>query len=149
MWTFRFKWLKVGVPCVPNLKTTKQGKNVKLALQHGHGLVWDNLHDNSVWLDLNVELRDVTYPPPKARVQECQFMEPTLETLMASPTPTTNFRAQGKPVVQLPPRQQIAPPMPPNFVDLEDDGNDEPEAAPALQKKCIYAQNADGHRVFH
>ena len=54
----------------PNLKNAKQGKDLKLALQHGNGSVWDSLHDNSIWLDLNSKLRDVTYPPLGAKVQE-------------------------------------------------------------------------------
>ena len=54
------KW---ELPVYPNLKTAKQGKDLKLALQRGDGAVWGSLHDNAIWLDLNPELKDVTYPP--------------------------------------------------------------------------------------
>ena len=54
---------KLELPVYPNLKNAKQGKDLKLALQRGDGSVWDSLHHNSIWLDLNPELRDVTCPP--------------------------------------------------------------------------------------
>lgn len=52
--------LRLELPVYPNLKTAKQGKDLKLALQRGDGSVWESLHDNSIWLDLNPEQRDVT-----------------------------------------------------------------------------------------
>ena len=56
------------LPVYPNLKTVKQGKDTKVTLQRANGEVWDNLHDNAVWLDLNPELKDVVYYPPRARM---------------------------------------------------------------------------------
>ena len=110
-----------------NLKTSKQGKHLKLALQRVDGSVGDNLHDNLIWLELNPKLRDLTYPPLGAKVDEQRLMEPTLERLMACPTPARDLQAHGKPRPQRPLRQDIAPSAPTDFVDLEDDGDDEPE----------------------
>lgn len=45
----------------PNLKIAKLDKELKLILQRGDGIVWENFHDNSVWLDLNPELKDAIY----------------------------------------------------------------------------------------
>ena len=72
---------RLELPVYPNLKTAKQGKDLKLALQRGDGVVWDTLRHNSIWLDLCPELREVTYPPPGAKVHERQFMLPTLDIL--------------------------------------------------------------------
>ena len=80
----------------PNSKTTKLGKDPKLALQRGDFFVWDNLHDNEVWLDLNPELKDVTSLLPEARVQERWFMEATMETSVAYPASTRGLRPQPK-----------------------------------------------------
>jgi hypothetical protein len=80
----------------PNLKTTKQGTDLKLALQRGDGSVWDNLQDNSIWMELNPELRDPTFPPVGARVQVRWFMEPSLERLAARSS-TAEGSAQWKP----------------------------------------------------
>ena len=55
--------LKWQLPVYPNLKTTKQGKDLKMALQRGD--VWENLQDEEVWFTLNPELLDVTKPPPE------------------------------------------------------------------------------------
>ena len=55
--------LKLELPVYPNLKTAKQGKDLKLALQRDDGSLWESLQDDSIWLDLNPELRDVTCPP--------------------------------------------------------------------------------------
>jgi hypothetical protein len=73
------------LPVYPNLKTAKQGKDLKLALQRGDGNVWDTLHDDAIWLELNPELQDPTFPPAGARVQVQRFMEPTIDMLQASP----------------------------------------------------------------
>ena len=54
------KW---ELPVYPNLKTAKQGKDLKLALQRSDGSGWESLHHNSIWLDLNPELREITHPP--------------------------------------------------------------------------------------
>ena len=56
--------LKWQLPVYPNLKTAKQGKDLKLALQRGD--VWENLQDEEVWFGLNPELLDVTKPPPRS-----------------------------------------------------------------------------------
>ena len=137
------KW---ELPVYPNLKTAKQGKDLKLALQRGVGSVWDSLQDETIWLDLNPELREVTYSPPGARVQQRRFMEQTLENLTPCPTPATDSRPQGTPTPHRPPRQQ---PSQPAFVVLEDDGDDDPEAIPSRPKKRSHADMADGHRVHH
>lgn len=93
------KW---ELPVYPNLKNAKQGKDLKLALQRGDGSVWDSLQDNSIWLELNPELRDPTFPPAGAKVQVRSFMEPTLDRLAAS-TGTAGGSAQPTPRPQRPP----------------------------------------------
>ena len=140
---------KLELPVYPNLKTAKQGKDLKLALQRGDGSVWHSLHDNSVWLELNPELRDVTYPPFGARVQERRFLEPTVENLIASPAHAADVRPQGKPKPQRPPKQHSAPAVADDPVVIEDDDEDEPDTPPSRSKKRPHAQMADGHRVFH
>ena len=143
---------RVELPVYPNLKTAKQGKDLKLALQRGDGAVWHTLHQNSIWLDLNPELREVTYPPPGARVQKRQFMLPTLDILTASPAPARDPHPQGKCKGHRPPSKQPAPPAEAAFVDLDDDGDDESEAQATHRrhpKKRSHAQMAGGHRVFH
>jgi hypothetical protein len=104
-----------------NLKTAKQGKDLKLTLQRGDGELWDNLHDEQVWLDLNLELKEVTPPPPRARVQVRSFMEETLQRLTAYPPPPREFRPQAKGKAPLPPRPDSAPSEPPIFVDIAND----------------------------
>ena len=47
------------------------------------------------------------------------------------------------------PRQDSAPPTPPDFVDLEDDGNNEAEAPTTQLKKHSHAQMAEGHGFLH
>ena len=135
------------LPVYPNLKTAKQGKDLKVTLQRGNGEVWDNLHDNAVWLDLNPELKDIVYPPLGARVQERQFMEPTLETLKACPASATECRPHPKPLSR---RPNTAAPTPPTFVDLqdEDDVEDKHEAAPPRPMKRSHAEMAKEHEVF-
>ena len=141
---------RLELPVYPNLKTAKQGKDLKLALQRGDGAVWETLRHNSIWLDLNPELRDVTHPPPGARVHERQFMLPTLEILTACPAPSRDPQPQGKPKPQRPSRQHTAPPASPYVVDLDDDGDDESEALHSRHpKKRPHAQMAGGHAVFH
>ena len=88
---------KLQLPVYPNLKTAKQGKDLKLALQRGDGAVWHSLHNNSVWLELNPELRDVTYPPFGAKVQERRFLGPTVENLIASHIRAADVRPHGMP----------------------------------------------------
>lgn len=44
------------LPMYPNLKTAKQGKDLKLALQRGDINVWNSLHNNTIWLELNPKL---------------------------------------------------------------------------------------------
>jgi hypothetical protein len=57
---------KLELPVYPNLKTAKQGKDLKAALQRGERSVWDVLQNNPMWLELNPELKDASYPPPGA-----------------------------------------------------------------------------------
>lgn len=54
---------KLELPVYPNLKTAKQGKDLKAALQRGERSFTDVLRDDSMWLELNPELRDVAEPP--------------------------------------------------------------------------------------
>ena len=135
------KW---ELPVYPNLKTAKQGKDLKLALQRGDGSVWHSLHNNEIWLDLNPELRDVTYPPHGARVQVRRFLEPTLENLTATATHAGDARAQGKPKSQRPPKQHGAPPTPDEYMVIDDDDDEEPETPPSRPKKR--PQLSDGRR---
>ena len=116
-------------------------------MQRGNGELWENLHDNAVWLDLNPELKDAVYPPLGARVQERRFMEPTLETLKACPASATECRSHPKP---LPRRPNTAAPTPPTFVDLQDEDHveDEHEAAPPRPMKRSHAEMAKEHEVF-
>ena len=141
--------LKLALPVYPNLKTAKQGKDLKLALQCGDGAVWQSLHDNSVWLELNPELRDVTYPPYGARVHKRSFWEPTVENLIASPATPGDVRPQGVPKPQRPPRQHSAPAAADDPVVIEDDDSDEPDTPPTRPKKRPHTHMAKGQRVFH
>ena len=95
---------KLQLPVYPNLKTAKQGKDLKLALQRGDGSVWSSLQDNSIWLDLNPELREVIYPPLGARVQVRRFLQPTVENLTASPVHVGDKRPQPKAGPPRPPK---------------------------------------------
>lgn len=140
------KW---ELPVYPNLKTAKQGKDLKLALQRGEGSVWNNLGDREVWLDLNPELRDVTPPPPGTRLQKRWFMEATLETLTANLAPKTDAHRQPFRKPPLPPRQDPAPSARAAFVDLQDDSSDEPQVPAAHSKKRSHAEIAQGPRVYH
>ena len=133
--------LKVELPVYPNLKTAKQGKDLKAALQRGEGDVWDNLLDDSVWFDLNPELTDITTPPAGARVQKRWFMEESLETLRACPPPIADCMPPPRSKPPLPPRQ-------PDIVDLPDDET-EPESPPPRPNKRRHVHMPDGHRPYH
>ena len=138
------KW---DLPVYPNLKNAKQGKDLKLALQRGDGSVWESLQHDSIWIDLNPELRDVTYPPPGAKLQVRHFMVPTLEALVACAAPAGESRPAAKPRAQRQARQPPAPPDAAAYVDLDDDGDDDLEV-PTRPKKRTHAQSSEGHRVF-
>ena len=135
------KW---DLPVYPNLKNAKQGKDLKLALQRGDGSVWESLQHDSIWVDLNPELRDVTYPPPGAKLQVRHFMVPTLDELVASEAPAGDSKPAAKPRAQRQARQQPPPPDTGAYVDLDDDGDDEREV-PSRPKKRTHAQSTEGH----
>ena len=139
------KW---ELPVYPNLKTAKQGKDLKLALQRGDGAVWGSLHDNSVWLELNPELRDVTYPPLGARVQLRQFLEPTVTCLTATPAHAEDVRPQVRSKSQRPPKQPPASTNPAFVVIEDEDEEDEPVTPPSRPKKRVHAQMEDGYRPY-
>ena len=141
------KW---ELPVYPNLKTAKQGKDVKETLERGDGELWDNLHDDAVWLELNLELRDVIFPPPRARVHERHFMEDTLESLKASLPPAAESRPHPKPKASIHRRPNITVPAPVAFVDLHDDDDveEEHDAAPCQTNQRSYAEMEEEHRVF-
>ena len=101
---------KLELPVYPNLKTAKQGKDLKLALQRGDGSVWGSLHDNDIWLQLNPELRDVILPPLGARVQVRRFMHPTVENLNASPAHGGHEQPQPKARPHRPPSSMVVHP---------------------------------------
>jgi hypothetical protein len=142
--------LKLELPVYPNLKTAKQGKDLKLALQRGEEAVWGSLHHNSIWYDLNPELKDVTHPPPGARVQHRHFMLPTLDILSASPPPAGHPQPQARPKPQRPSKPNSASEHRRTvFVDLDGDGDDEGEAGTSRQtKKRSHEDMAGGHRAF-
>lgn len=158
--------LKWDLPVYPNLKTAKQGKDLKHSLQSGQGEFWDKLRDETVWLELNPELRDVTTPPPGAKVVERWFMVSTLETLKACPPRTPDSRPPPIAKPPLPPRQQTAPHATVEVVDLREEENEpeaqparpskrrhaqpeEDEAAPSRPSKRMHAESPEGHRVQH
>jgi hypothetical protein len=138
---------KLQLPVYPNLKTAKQGKDLKLALQRGDGSVWGSLHDNDIWLELNPELVDVTHPPLGARVQVRQFLEPTVTTLIASPTLGGDVRPQKKLKPQRPSKQHDAETTSGTVVITDKD--DESETPLSRLKKRSHADMAGGHRVYH
>ena len=142
------KW---ELPVYPNLKTAKQGKDLKLTLQRGDRSVWDNLHNNTIWLDLNPELRDPTYPPRGARVHKRRFLEPTLDTLTACPPPTRDFRPQGKPRPERPSKQHTTIPLAAHVIDFEDDDDNDNELEPPLAriKKRSHVDMETGHSVSY
>ena len=132
------------LPVYPNLKTAKQGKDLKLALQRGEGNVWDTLHDNAIWIELNPELEDPILPPAGARVQVRRFMEPTLERLQASPA-KGGGSAQGKHRPDRPPKPRTAPAASPEVVDLEDDNSADTDLPIPQPRKRSHTEMEDGH----
>jgi hypothetical protein len=140
------KW---ELPVYPNMKTAKQGKDLKLALQRGDGSVWESLQHNSIWRDLNPELTDITCPPLGARVQRRQFLQLTLEDLVPCPAHVGDSQPPGKPRPQRAPRQHTAPSSAAPYVDLDEDGDDEREAQPSRPNKRSHAHMSDGQRPSH
>ena len=141
------KGAKLELPVYPNLKTAKQGKDLKLALQRGDGSVWGSLQDDSIWLDLNPELKDVIYPPLGARVQVRRFLQPTVEHLTATPSPVGDVRPPQKPKPQRPPKHSTAS-EDPDFVVIDDEEEEVLETARSKPKKRPHAHMAEGHPVF-
>ena len=139
---------KLELPVYPNLKTAKQGKDLKVALQRGERSLWDLLQDNSMWLELNPELKDASSPPTGARVHVRCFMEPTIEHLTASHV----TKAGGEQSRARPPRspmRETAQPAASDFVDLGDDGPDDAKLPASRPKKRSHAKMEEGHRVSH
>ena len=140
--------VKWELPVYPNLKTAKQGKDLKLALQRGEGSIWGSLGDDSVWLDLNPELKDLIYPPLGARVQVRKFFLPSIATLQATPAHPRDVRPQAKSTSQRPPKHQPAS-QEGEFVVLEDDDDEQdPETPPSRPKKRPHAQMEEGQRPY-
>jgi hypothetical protein len=135
------------LPVYPNLKTAKQGKDLKLALQRGDGNVWDTLHDNNIWVELNPELQDPTLPPAGAKVQVRRFMEPTLDRLQASPH-KGGGSSQSKHRPERPPRSR-ATSAATTFVDLDDDGMDDSGPPIPQPRKRSRAEMEGGNGVPH
>jgi hypothetical protein len=141
---------KLELPVYPNLKTAKQGKDLKATLQKGECGLRDVLQDESMWLELNPELRDVTYPPTGVRVHSRRFMEPTIEGLTASHvTMRGGEQSRPRPQPQQSPLRHSAEPVASNFVDLGDDNTDDVEPPNSRPKKRSHARMEEGHRVFH
>ena len=139
---------KLELPVYPNLKTAKQGKDLKAALQRGERSVWDVLQNNSMWLELNPELKDATYPPCGAKVQVRRFMLPTIEHLR----PSHVTKGAGEQSRARPPRSPIrhrTEPPTGDFVDLGEDGTDEVQPSRCPPRKRSHEQMEEGHRVFH
>ena len=129
------KW---DLPVYRNLKTAKQGKDLKLALQRGEGWIWDNLQDNSIWFDLNPELREPILPPAGAKLQERRFMEPSVERLAACPL-RAGGRRQETPIPEPAPKPRSAPSATPIIVDLEEDGTQDDEVPRPRSRKRLGA----------
>ena len=138
---------KLELPVYPNLKTAKQGKDLKDTLHHREHSVWDVLQDNRLWLDLNPELKDASSPPTGARVHIRRFMEPTIEHLRASHT-TKGGGEQSRARPARSPLRQTPPPTPSKFVDLGDDAADEAEPTIPRPKKRSH-ERMEGDRPFH
>ena len=132
------KW---ELPVYPNLKTAKQGKDLKLALQRGSGDLWDSLQHSSIWSELNPELRDPTFPPAGAKVQVRRFMEPTLDVLTASPA-TARGRQPG---FQRIPKPRTVAAEKPDVVDLDDEANDTDTPTPEPHKRSRATMEEGNH----
>ena len=78
-------------------------------------------------------------PSPRAKVQERQFMKPSLESLTTCPAPTMECRPQLKRRAPLPRGQHTARPASPAFVDLPDDDDDGHEVLPSQSMKRTHA----------
>jgi hypothetical protein len=147
---------KLELPVYPNLKTAKQGKDLKAALQRGERSVWDVLQNNPMWLELNPELKDASYPPAGARVHVRRFMHPTIDGLKPSQTPKgageqSRAKGAGEQSRARPPRspmRQRADPSAADFVDLGEDGTDDVEPSMSRPKKRSHERMEEGHRVF-
>ena len=132
----------------PNLKTAKHGKDLKAALQRGERSFTDVLRDDSMWLVLNPELRDVAEPPLGARVHVRRFMLQSIEHLAASHV-TWRGGTQSTTRSQRSPLRQPAHSAASDFVDLGDDGTDEAEQSTSRPKKRSQSQMEDCTRNFH
>jgi hypothetical protein len=143
----RSKW---NLPVYPNLKTAKQGKDLKKILQRGDGELWHNLHDDAMWLDLNPELRDVIFLPPGARVHEHHFMEYTFESLKACLPPAADCRPHPKPRASFHRRPNTTVPAPTTFVDMhnDDDIEEEHETSPCRTNKRSRAEMEEEYHVY-
>lgn len=139
---------KMELPVYPNLKTAKQGKDLKAALQRGDRSVWGLGENNSMWLELNPELKDVCLPPLGAKVQVRRFMVPTIEFLSASQV-TKGGGEQSKVRPPRSPLRQSSQPTASEFVDLGDDATDDAEPTPSRPKKRSHERMEEGQRVFH
>lgn len=138
------KW---ELPVYPNLKTAKQGKDLKLALQRGSGDLWDSLGHPSIWSDLNPELRDPAFPPAGAKVQVRRFMEPSLDVLTACPTTIRGSQRDKGGGQRIPkPRTQAA--VQPDVVDLGDTAGDETDTPTPHPKKRSHATMEEGRGVY-
>ena len=139
---------KLELPVYPNLRTAKQGKDLKAYLQRGEGSLWDLMRDNSMWLELNPELKDPTSPPAGARVHVRNFLEATIEHL----TPSHVSRAGGEQSRARPPRSPMRETVrdaTSEFVDLGDDGPDDAVPPAARPKKRSHSRMEDDHRPGH
>lgn len=139
---------KIELPVYPNLKTAKQGKDLKAALQRGERSVWDVLQNNTTWLELNPELKDASYPPPGARVQIRRFMQPTIEHLRPSLI-TKGAGQKWRASRPQSPKRQRPQSSASDFVDLGEDGTDEVEPTSQRPKKRSRERMEEGHPVFH
>ena len=139
---------KLELPVYHNLKTAKQGKDLKVALQRGERLLGDVLRDNSIWLELNPELKDASHPPTGARLHVRRFMEPSIEHLRPSHV-TKGGGEQSRARPPRSPMQQTAEPTAADFVDLGDDGTDDVEPTRSQPRKRSHEQMEEGHHVFH
>ena len=137
------KW---QLPVYPNLKTAKQGKDLKLALERGSGDLWDTLQHNPVWMELNPELRDPSFPPAGAKVEVRRFMEPTLDVLTANPK-TAGGSQPCRSGSQRAPKPRTAAAAQPAVVDLSDDINEDIFSATPRPRKRPHAHMEGDHGV--